>query len=428
MKKIESRVLGEIAYKEILDNGMEVIIIPKKDFSKKYIIWATNFGSIDNEFIVPKTEEKVKIPDGVAHFLEHKMFEMPNGKDALYSLMELGVDANAYTTSDHTAYLFECTKHFDEALNILMDYVQTPYYTDETVLKEQGIIGQEIKMYDDDPFWKCYLNSLKCLYVKNPIRIDTAGTVDSISKITPKILYDCYNTFYNPSNMVFVACGDFDKDELLEKIKSKLLSKEDEGKIRRIYPEEPDEIYKKEEIANMDISIPFFTIGIKDKVEEDKKEIIKRHLAIEILLNYITGESSRLYSELYKKSLILGPLSSEYEFSKTYAYILIMGRSKKPKEVERLFLEEIKKIKEEGIDEKDFSRIKNKLYGEYISSYNSVSHIARNFISDWMKGIENTYDYLEYFDKIDKKYLEKILNEVFKEEKEIISIVNKIKE
>ena len=262
-------------------------------------------------------------------------------------------------------------------------------------------------MYEDDPFWKCYLNALKCLYVKNPIRLDTAGTIESIAQITPEILYDCYNTFYNPSNMVFVLCGDFDEKEILEKIKARLGSRENEGKIKRFYPEEAEKICKKEEKVNMDISIPFFTIGIKDKVLEDRKEIIKRHLAIEILLNYITGESSKLYSKLYEKGLILGPLSSEYEFSRTYGYALILGRSKNPKEVEKLFLEEIEKIKKEGIDEKDFSRIKNKLYGEYISSYNSVSHIARNFISDWMKGIYNTYDYIDSFEKVTKNILKK---------------------
>ena len=158
MKIIESLKVKEKAYIEKLDNGLTVIIVPKNNTKKKYVIWGTHFGSIDNRFILPGTDKEVFVPDGVAHYLEHKMFEQPNGKNSLDTLMALGVDANAYTTNDHTAYLFECTNNFDEALTELMDYVQHPYFTDENVEKERGIIGQEIMMYDDDPGWRLYIN------------------------------------------------------------------------------------------------------------------------------------------------------------------------------------------------------------------------------------------------------------------------------
>ena len=222
MREIENKNIKEKCYMEKLENGLQVIIIPKKEIQKKYIIWATKFGSIDNTFIDSTTGEKVVIPDGVAHFLEHKMFEQKNGVDSLYVLMALGLDANAYTTNDHTAYLFECTDNFYEGLDELMDYVQNPYFTDQNVEKEKGIIGQEIGMYDDDPGWQLYINAMDCLYEKNPIKVDTAGTVETISGINPEMLYKCYNTFYHPSNMVLTVVGDFEPETILAEIKKRL--------------------------------------------------------------------------------------------------------------------------------------------------------------------------------------------------------------
>ena len=245
MREIENKNIKEKCYMEKLENGLQVIIIPKKEIQKKYIIWATKFGSIDNTFIDSTTGEKVVIPDGVAHFLEHKMFEQKNGVDSLYVLMALGLDANAYTTNDHTAYLFECTDHFYEGLDELMDYVQNPYFTDQNVEKEKGIIGQEIGMYDDDPGWQLYINAMDCLYEKNPIKVDTAGTVETISGINPEMLYKCYNTFYHPSNMVLTVVGDFEPEAILAEIKKRLKDNEARGEITRIYPEEKLEINKK---------------------------------------------------------------------------------------------------------------------------------------------------------------------------------------
>jgi len=209
MQIIENLKVKEKLYLEKLDNGLTVMIIPKHNTQKKYVIWATHFGSIDNHFINPKTNEEIQIPDGVAHFLEHKMFEQRNGTNSLDTLSALGVEANAYTTNDHTAFLFEATENFYEALDELMDYVQNPYFTDENVEKEKGIIAQEIKMYDDYPEWQVYLNAIKCMYKENPVRVDIAGTVESISEITPKTLYDCCDTFYNPANMAMVVLRRF---------------------------------------------------------------------------------------------------------------------------------------------------------------------------------------------------------------------------
>ena len=285
MQIIENKSLKERMYIEKLENGLTVIIVPRNTTQKKYAMWGVNFGSIDNHFINPDNNEEVKIPDGVAHFLEHKMFEQPNGTNSLDNLSALGIDANAYTTNDYTTYLFECTDNFYEGLDELMDYVQHPYYTDENTEKEKGIIAQEINMYDDSPNWKVYINALQCLYKVNPVRIDIAGSVESIQEINKDMLYNCYNTFYNPANMLMVIAGNFNPEELLIEIKKRIINNKNNGKIQRIYPEEPEEIYEKQKIQEMDVNNPIFVIAYKDKVLEDKTEQVKKHIAIEIILN-----------------------------------------------------------------------------------------------------------------------------------------------
>ena len=426
MQIIENSKVKEKLYIEKLENGLTVMVVPKKGIQKKYMIWGTNYGSNDSEFIVPGEKEITKVPNGVAHFLEHKMFEQENGTNSLDTLTALGVEANAYTTNDHTAYLFECTDNFYPAMDELMDYVQHPYFTDENVEKEKGIIGQEIMMYDDYPEWKVYLNTMQAMYHNNPIKIDITGTIETIGKIDKDILYKCYNTFYNPSNMAIVICGDFNPDEIIEEVKKRLIKKEANGQIKRIYPEEPEEIVKDRIEQKLEVSQPLYTIGIKDKPLDcdnfAKNEIVKKHIAIEILLNIIMGRSSKLYKELYDEGIIYSGASMDYEFSKTYAHVLITGQSNKPEEVYKRIREEIKSLKQNGIDEKLFNRSKKMLYGMYVKEYDDTADIARMFLADYFKGI-NSFEYLEEIEGINVDYLTQVLNDVFKEEKMVLSIV-----
>lgn len=422
MQIIENLKLKEKLYIEKLENGLTVMILPRKTTGKKYVMWGVNFGSIDNHFINPDNGKEVNIPDGVAHFLEHKMFEQPNGSNSLDNLSSLGVDANAYTTNDYTTYLFECTDNFYEALDELMDYVQHPYYTEENVEKEKGIISQEINMYDDYPTWKVYINALQCLYENNPVRIDIAGSIESISKIDKDMLYDCYNTFYTPANMLMVITGDFEPENLLEEIKKCIVNNENKGEIKRIYPEEQEKINKAKEIVSMDVNNPIFVIAIKDKVLENKTEQVKKHIAIEIILNMILGKSSELYKKLYEEGLLITEPELEYEFSKEYAHIAISSQSNDPEKIMEELKKEIQNLKEAGLKEEHFERIKKKIYGNYITEYNDISGIARMLMSDYFKGI-NSFDYIENHKQITKEYAEKILKEVFDENKMIISIV-----
>lgn len=426
MQIIENSKVKEKLYIEKLENGLTIMIMPKKGIQKKYVIWATNYGSIDNKFVVPGETEVTEVPEGIAHYLEHKMFEQESGKNSLDTLTELGVDANAYTTTNHTAYLFECTDNFYPALDELMDYVQHPYFTDENVEKEKGIISQEIMMYDDYPEWVVYMNAIRSMYEKNPITIDIAGTVDSIKAIDKEVLYKCYNTFYNLSNMVMCVVGDFVPEELVKEIKKRIVKNEKPlGEIKRIREEEPAKIVRKEVSAEMEVSMPLFVIGIKDtnlSEKEDKESIIKKHIAIEILLNMLIGKSSETYKNLYEQGIIMSEPYLEYEFEKTYAHVMITGQSKEPKKVLEAICNQMAKYKEYGLDEEHFNRIKNMIYGGYIKEYNDVAAIGRMFIADYFKGI-NSFDYLEDFSQVTKEYAENILKEVFKEENMVISIV-----
>lgn len=421
MQVLENLKVKEKVYTEKLKNGLTVMIIPKQEIKKKYIIWGTHYGSNESKFIVPGETEVTEVPKGVAHFLEHKMFEQENGRNSLDVLSSLGVNANAYTTNTHTAYLYECTDNFYEALDEFMDYVQHPYFTDENVEKEKGIIGQEIMMYDDYPDWKVYLNALEAMYHNHPVKLDITGTIETISHIDKEILYKCYNTFYNPSNMCLVVCGDFKPEEILKEIEKRLIDKKASGEIKRIYEDEDETIVKQRVEYKMEVSIPIYTIGIKC-VPAKQSEKVKTHIAMEILLNMLIGESSNLYQELYKSGNVLSKPSFEYEFTDEYAHSLISGSSRDPENLYNKLLQAIEELKQNGLNEKDFYRTKKMIYGAYIKEYNDVADVARMFLNDFMNGL-NSFDYLEEITTIDIDYVKQVLNTNFNPEKMVFSVV-----
>jgi len=419
--KIENTIIDEKIYTCKLDNGLTIMVIPKKDFTSKYVIWATHYGSIDNCFVLPDENKEIKVPDGIAHFLEHKLFEQENGVNSLDALTNLGASANAYTSFNHTAYLFETTDNFYECLDEFMDYVQNPYFTDENVEKEKGIIGQEIHIGDDSPEWQLYFNFLKAAYHNFPVKIDIAGTQESISKIDKEVLYKCYNTFYNPSNMVIAFAGDFNENDIVEEVKKRLKPTKRQAEIKRIFEDEPIEVKDKKVEKNMEVSLPLFLLGYKIVPETD--DIIKRHVAIEILLELIVGKSSKTYHDLYEQGLIISEFGLDYDFEKKYAHLTIEGQSKAPEEVINKIKSKIQEYKQNGINKKDYNRIKKMLHGEYIKQFDSVDKVARMFISDYFKGI-NSLDYLDAYENIEQDYVENVLNEIFKENNEVISIIN----
>ncbi|HSQ88068.1 EF-P 5-aminopentanol modification-associated protein YfmH [Romboutsia sp.] len=429
MKKITNDILKEQIYYEKLENGLDVYFMPKHGFTKKYAVLATNYGSNELEFIPIGENEKIKVNEGIAHFLEHKMFEQPDGGNAFDKFSKWGASANAFTNFTTTAYLFSATENFYDSLEHLIDYVQTPYFTDENVEKEKGIIEQEIKMYDDDPEWNVYFNCLKALYVNYPVRVDIAGSVESIYKITKEELYKCYNTFYNPGNMALFVVGDLEVDKVIEVVKK--VNHYDVAKlsneIQKFYPEEPNRVNEKEKVAKFPISMPMFNIAFKDnKVGIRGNQLLRKEIVTEILIDIIFKRGSRLFEDLYMKGLINDNFGGGFSSQVDYGFTIIGGDSKDPKEVKRIILEHIEKYKKDGLNKEEFERVKKKKIGNFLKYFDSVNFIANNFISYNFKGI-NLLDYLDVVKDVTFEEVEERLNSHLKEEYCIISIVEPTK-
>lgn len=421
--EIKNEKLKEKYYYTKHKTGLDIFVFPKKGFSKTYAIFSTKYGSIDNKFKAIGDNDFTEVPEGIAHFLEHKLFENEN-ENAFVRYAKTGANANAYTSFDKTAYLFSCTDNFSESFKILLDFVQSPYFTEETVRKEQGIIGQEIRMYDDSPDWQVFFNMLKGIYTSHPIRMDIAGTVESIAKITPEYLYKCYNTFYNPENMVVCVCGDVDEKEVL-KIADETLKPMRTCKVERNYPKESNSINQKKVTKKLPVSVPLFNIGIKEHDLTTGKDGLKRKAATELLLQLIAGESSPLYKRMYDEGLINSNFGTEYMNGETFGVTFLAGESKDPQKVYDLIFEEIDNIKKNGIEPKDFERCRKYLYGRLIRRFNSVESIANDFISAYFEGV-SILDAAEIYEKTDIEYTTDRLNRHFKEEFAVLSIVEPV--
>ena len=320
----ENQMLGEKNYSFKHKSGLEVFVFPKK-MTTSYAILATRYGAVDNKFKLDTDSEFTCVPDGIAHFLEHKLFECEGGIDAFELFAKTGASANAYTSNIMTGYLFSCTENFYESLEILLDFVTHPYFTEKTVQKEQGIIAQEIKMYEDNPGARLHKELMKALYKKNKMRIDVAGTVESIGKITAEILYKCYNTFYNLNNMTLSICGDVDVS-MVEQACDRMLTEAPKITVIRDTEDrdEPKEVNQKRVYCELDVSKPIFAIGIKDTdIPCNPSERMKKAYALEILDEILFSQSSAFYNELYEENLIAQDLSSGYELAKGYSFNVI---------------------------------------------------------------------------------------------------------
>ncbi len=372
-------ILGEKVYEETLDNGLRVHIIPKRGFKKYFASYTTKYGSIHTKVNIDGKE--IVYPDGIAHFLEHKLFEGVQG-DATLEFAKYGANVNAYTSFGVTSYHFNTTENFKECTKLLIDFVCEPYFTDESVMKEQGIIGQEIEMYNDNPDWQLYFRTLKNLYHDHPVKVDIAGTIESISKTTKEMLYECYNSFYHPSNMHLVLVGDFDVKEMSafikEVYKDKKFDKSINAKTEEFFDKEG--VYKKSGHANMNVANSKVMVAIKDKKPNRQgAELIKHTYAAKILLTIVLGRSSENRNKLLAEKLIDDSFDIENVFDYTYGHILLAGDTDHPKELERRLKEIIKSVSTLDVSVNDFNRIKNKYIGKYLSALNSVEYIGSTF-------------------------------------------------
>lgn len=374
--------LNEKYYKIKHSSGLTVYVFPKQDYKSSYAIYGTNFGSIDNHFIVDGRE--IKAPDGIAHYLEHKLFESEDG-DAFTKYAKTGANANAYTSFEKTCYLFSCSSSLEENLKILLGFVQNPYFTDETVAKEQGIIGQEIRMYDDAPDWRVMFNLLECMYHNHPIKIDIAGTVESIAEITPEKLYQCYNAFYTPHNMALCVVGNAKPEEVL-KLVDEFVKPEPEKKIERIYPDEPIEIVKDYVEQSFPVSIPMFQLGFKadGSVKLDEKQAA----GCEVALFAFASNSSPMYKQLMDEELINESFGYEQVEMPGINAVLFSGESKNPQRAAEVIREYVRSALENGIDPEEFEIAKKAVYAQYALELNSVQAIGGGLIGCEFSGRE----------------------------------------
>lgn len=421
ISEVKSILAGESYYRINHSSGLPIYVYPKKGYKSAYAIFGTRYGSINNVFSVD-SGEKITVPDGIAHYLEHKLFESEDG-DAFVRYAKTGANANAYTSFDKTCYLFFCTGKFDESLEILLDFVQSPYFTAQTVEKEQGIIGQEIKMYDDSPDWRVLFNMLEAMYENHPVKIDIAGTVDSIAKITAEKLYEVYNVFYNLNNMVLCVAGNVTVEQVM-KIADKMLKPCEKHEIHSYFQDEPDGVLKPYVEQSFPVSIPLFNLGFKEKPDCCITE--KQKAYTDILLSMLASPTSTLYRNLMNEGLINTSFSYEPFEGPGFFTIIFSGESREPQKTADRIKEYISDMKKNGLDKEDFEIAKKAIYGGSVSALNSVSTIG-NLLVDHHFNDNEIFTYLDEVAKAQFSDVEEMFSHLLDVDNCTLSVISEIK-
>ncbi|MEG0545681.1 MAG: pitrilysin family protein [Oscillospiraceae bacterium] len=405
IKEVKNELLGESYYEIDHSSGLKILVYPKENYSSTYAVFGTKYGSIDNEFKIKGEKDFTIIPEGIAHFLEHKLFESED-LDAFERYAKTGASANAYTSFDKTCYLFSCSDNFKESLEILLDFVTHPYFTKETVEKEQGIIGQEIKMCQDEPSWETLFSLLRAMYKVHPVRIDIAGTVNSISEITAEMLYKCYNTFYNLNNMVLCVAGNVTTDEVLT-VCDKILKKAEPIEIERRFHNEPVDVVKKYTEENLSVASPIFSLGFKETMKTPEISL-KDSLCSNIILDVVAGKTTDIYNDMLEEGLI--NTSFDYEFFDGYGYAcaLFSGETNNAEEVSKRIIQRIEDLKKNGIEKADFERVRRKIYGRTIMAFNDIDGIANALVPSFFLG-ETLFDDMNILSELTLEDVEKRL-------------------
>ena len=416
---IKNELLADGYYEIDHDSGLKIFVMEKPEYTGAFAMFGTKYGSVDTCFKLKGEKDFTCVPEGIAHFLEHKLFESEE-LDAFELFAKTGASANAFTSFDRTCYIFSCSKNFEKSLEILLDFVKKPYFTEQTVQKEQGIIGQEIRMYQDDPDWQTLFNLLRGLYSKNPVRIDIAGTIESIAEINAKLLYSCYNTFYNLSNMALAVAGNVKVDDVIA-IADRVLPKEEKVEFEQIIPQEDAAVVTDytEEVLGVDMTK--FALGFKDICEtplRSPKELVSVNLALGI----IAGKVSPLYCEMLEEGLINQSFGSEYFTGRGFSAPIFTGESKEPKKVRDKIFAEITRLKRDGIPDEDFEIVKKRYYGLKVLSFNETENLADDLVDSYFNGF-GLFDKLEVCKSICKKDVEEALEVHFNENRSCLSVV-----
>lgn len=419
MEKINFDQLQEELYHEKMSNGLNVYILPKKGFNKTYATFTTKYGSVDNTFIPLGKDEYVKVPDGIAHFLEHKLFEKEDG-DVFQQFSRQGASANAFTSFTRTAYLFSSTSDVEKNLETLIDFVQEPYFSEKTVEKEKGIIGQEITMYDDNPDWRLYFGLIQNLYKNHPVKIDIAGTIESISHITKDWLYECYNTFYHPSNMLLFIVGPVDPEKIMNQVRENQGKKDykEQPEIKRKFEDEPVEAAEKKQVLEMNVQTSKSLVGIKAlHVDQSGEEMLKNELTMNVLLDLLFGKSSENYNQLYSEGLIDETFSFDYTQEQGFGFAMVGGDTTEPDQLAEKLQKMLLDAKQNSaFTEEQLERAKKKKIGSFLRAVNSPEYIANQF-TRYAFNEMNLFDVVPTLEKITLQDVQSLANEVISEER-----------
>lgn len=420
MKKIESPLLGECYYEIDHASGLKILVMEKPDYTGAFAMFGARYGSVDTCFRLKGAEKYTKVPEGIAHYLEHKLFESEE-LDAFERFAKTGASANAFTSFDQTCYLFQCSDRFEENLEILLDFVKSPYFTEQTVQKEQGIIGQEIRMYQDAPDWRVLFNLLGAVYHNNPVRIDIAGTIESIAEITPELLYDCYRTFYNNSNMVLAVVGRVTVEQVL-RVADKVLKKEEPVAFEQIFEPEPEQVKEAYVEQTLKVDLPKFALGFKQTLSSPIREV-KEWLCTKVALDIIAGKVSPLYHELLSRGLINPSFDSEYFCGRGFAMPMFTGESKDAKAVRSAIIAKIRELQESGVTEEDFEISLKRLYGLELRSFNDVDDLANQLVEQYFRG-ETLFSATKAYRTITRSDVEDVIRTGFDTNNCSLSVIN----
>ncbi len=414
MKQTFYERLGESVCRETLPNGLQISVVPKPGYTKKYAFFAVRYGGMDTRFQLGG--QWLDTPAGIAHYLEHKMFDTKEG-NALQQLAQNGAEPNAFTSNAMTGYYFDSTDHFEENLKILLSFVSVPYFTAESVAKEQGIIGQEIRMIEDNPDWQIYTRMMQALYQASPVRTSIAGTVESISHITAKTLYDCHRAFYTPSNMILTVVGDVDAVHVAD-IARQVLPREGGPEIPRDYGEEPEEVACRETSLAMEVSCPQFLTGYKCRPAQG--DYLRTALLGDMACDILLGESSPLYHRLYDRGLINASFGGEFEMLPGAAYLYAGGDSKDARAVAAEIQREAERLSKEGVDEAFYQQVRRAAFGGHLRGLNSFENIAVSLTEGYFNGYD-PFRFPQVFETITREDVAVFLGENLREDRRVLS-------
>ena len=416
MKETFYQRIGESVYREKLPNGLQLCVVPKPEHAESYAFFATRYGGMDTRF---QLEGKwLDTPAGIAHYLEHKMFDTKEG-NALQELAQNGAEPNAFTSNAMTGYYFSSTERFEENLKILLSFVSVPYFTDESVAKEQGIIGQEIRMIEDNPDWQLYTRMMQALYSCHAARTSIAGTVESISHITAQTLYDCHKAFYTPSNMILTVVGNVDPIHVAD-LARRILPREGGPVIPRDYGEEPAEVAQKETRMAMEVATPQFLTGYKCAPAEEGEAYLRATVIGDMACDILLGNSSPLYLRLYDQGLINTSFGGAFEMMPGVAYLYAGGDSKDARAVAAEIQKEAERLAAEGVDEAFYQRVRRAAFGENLRGLNSFENIAVSLTEGYFHGYD-PFRFPQAFDSITKEDIAAFLRDNLTADRAVLS-------